>query len=513
MSNIYNDTNNLYWVFTNYGKQRLASLSADDHLFLYKAGVGCYNWYEDELGYFEGAPYSETNFKKYFESDSEKSLGNIVPDGKLAINSKNLVKETDSEGNTISRVVELNVTIPETLSNFDIRELAIYETIDNVDHLFAICTMQPIPKPSTETNHYIAVQTTARLQSEALANAYDQIILDPNNNFATVEELNSFEENMLFVESNLAEQISNNARLIGYNRPQQLYEQIISDKKKYSNFAVSTTYANTLNIANLDEIKSFWIFQPNNDVTSSVSIPDLSYYGINMATDKLVTLYETGYEGLAPWINFEYNAKSNSGNYYMLDSDIDFDLVKTDDTGKVSDTPFTLFFIGAQNTNDHDCTLIAKDNGAQNNDVQPAFCMTINSQRQFVIKLSQNRANYVEYTTGINSIPEAGTFYVLSITYSPIINEVDNILIPRFNIMLNGKELSGTISRTGNYQGMTKTKLPLTSRLHTSNSYTNYVDSKICLISLLKKELSNDYIRALTYNMMALIGVNPCLIA
>ena len=151
--------------------------------------------------------------------------------------------------------------------------------------------MQPIPKPSVETNHYISAILTARLQSEMLADAYEQIVLDPSNNFVTIDELNDFQENLLFVESNLAEQISNNSKIIGYKRPQQLYEQLIADKKKYSSFAVSTTYANALNIANLEDIKSFWVFQPNNDTTSSVSIPDLSYYGINMATDKLVTLY------------------------------------------------------------------------------------------------------------------------------------------------------------------------------------------------------------------------------
>ena len=79
-------------------------------------------------------------------------------------------------------------------------------------------------------------------------------------------------------------------------------------------------------------------------------------------------------------------------------------------------------------------------------------------------------------------------------------------------LVIQVEEVSGNIKRTGNYQGMTKTILPLTSRIHTSNGYTNYVDSKICLLSLFKKELSTDYIRAMTYNMMALIGVNPCLI-
>lgn len=511
MSDVYNTTNNLYWVFTNYGKERLASLSADDHLFLYKAGIGCYNWYEDELGYFGTSGYSEPNFKRYFEDVTEKSIGQLVPNGMLAINTKNLVEETDDNGNVITRVVELSVTVPENLSNFDIREMAIYETVDEVDHLFAICTMQPIPKPSTETNHYVSAILTARLQSEMLADAYDQIVLDPSNNFVTIDELNAFQENLLFVETNLAEQISNNSRIIGYNRPQQLYEQLIADKKKYSSFAVSTTYANALNIASLEEIKSFWIFQPNNDVTSAVSIPDLSYYGINMATDKLVTLYETGYEGLAPWINFEYNQTAETGNYYMLDSDVDFDFVK-EEGGVTSDVPFTLFFVGAQNTNDHECTIVAKDNSAQSNNVQPAFRISITEQRQIKIIFYQNRANYVEYTTGVNSVPEAENFYVASITYSPVINTTDNILIPRFRIMVNGKELSGNIKRTGDYQGMPKTTLPLTSRVHTANGYTNYIDSKLCLLSLIKKELSTDYIRAMTYNMMALIGVNPCLI-
>ena len=54
--------------------------------------------------------------------------------------------------------------------------------------------------------------------------------------------------------------------------------------------------------------------------------------------------------------------------------------------------------------------------------------------------------------------------------------------------------------------------LPLLSRVVGVNDYEDYVDSKMCLISLVKGELGEDYIRAITYNMMALIGVNPCLV-
>ena len=508
MADIYN-SNNLYWVFTAYGKSRLASLSADDKLQLYTAGVGCYNWYEDPLQYLGGTGYTEGAFKRYFESSTNVDMGQLVSGGKLFINGKNLVEETDDNGNVTAKIVELSVTIPETLNNFDIRELGIYETIDGVDNLFAICTMQPIPKPSTETNHYIAVQLVARLQSEMLADAYEQIILDPNNNFATIEELNEFQGNLLFVETNLAEQISNNSRIIGYDRPQQLYEQIVNDKSKYSNFAISTTYANVLNIANLEEIKSFWVFNPTNDVTSSIAIPDMSYYGINLATSKSISKFDMGYEGLARWMNFEYNNTSNSGDYFTLNSDVPFNFINPETN---SDAAFTLFFVGAQNSNSHDCTIIAKDNSALHNSVKPAFNITVTKNRELNVRFFTNTSNYVDYTTGVNSIPEAGNFYVLSITYSPVINEVDNILIPRFLVMLNGKELSGQITRTGNYQGMTDTALPLTSRISAVNDYTNYIDSKVCILSLIKKELSEDYIRATEYNLMALIGVNPCLI-
>lgn len=513
MADIFNNTDNLYWVFTAYGKERLASLLPEDKLHLYKGGIGNYNWYEDERGILGEAGYTENNFKKYFESSTEVDLASPVEDGKVYINNKNLELVTSEDPSIpVKKIVTLTVTIPEDLAGFDIREFGIYETIDGVDTLFAVCTMQPIGKPPVETNHYLSVQLNARLQSEVLSSHYDQITLDPNNNFATVEELVSFEENLLFVESNLAEQISNNARIIGYNRPQQLYEEMVEDKKKYSNFATSTTFANFLNATQLENIKSFWVFQPNNDATKSVSIADLSYYGINMGTNKLVTLYETGYEGLASWLNFDYNAKSGTGSYFMLDSDIDFDLVKTNEDGTVEDTPFTLFFIGAQNTNDHDCTIIAKDNSAQTSNNAPAFSLVVTKERQLRLRLFTDRKNYVEYTTSIKSVPEAGEFYVAAVTYTPIWNVEDNILIARFSVLINGKKVNGTISKTGEYSGMVKTTLPLTSRVRTSTEYTDYIDSKVCLISLVKDNLSTDYIRATTYNMMALIGVNPCLI-
>ena len=515
----------LYWVFTDWGKYRLTRMKAGEKLFLYHAAVGSYNWYEDPDGKL-GGPYSKSNFKLYFnphgsqpEGDISKTLGSIIKgdatteyaNGMIPINSKILNNELDDNGNVTSRIVTLSFTIPEkfAVDEVDIKEVGIYDNYNGEERLFAVCAMQGIHKPNDGTNHYIAIQIDTKLKSEALADWYEDIVLDPNNNFVTVEELGAFEENLLFVESNLAEQISNNSKIIGYNRPQQLYEKIQEDKEKYSNFAVSTTYSNLLTATTIDKIKCFWVFKPNNDTSGQVSIADLSYYSRYLATDKNVNLYESGYEGLAPWINFRYNSSSNTGNYYSYNIETnDFDFI--DENG---DAKFTLFFIGAQNSNDHINTIIAKDNSGQTVEEEPSYKISITPQRQVSIKFYENRNKYVEYITAQNSVPEAGKFYVTTITYDPVIDDINNELIPRFKVTINGKEVSGNINRSSEgYDGMHHSALPLLSRVVGVNDYEDYVDSKMCLISLVKGELGEDYIRAITYNMMALIGVNPCLV-
>lgn len=495
-----NNQNSLYWVFTAYGMQRLATFNTEDHLYLYKAKIGNYDWYTDEMHYLGEAGYSETLFRRYFEEGTGTNLGSEIPNSTTFISNKSL--------DSTNKIVTLSVTIPEDFSACDIRELGLYETIGGVDYLFAIVTFQPIPKPTIDTNHRIAVQFNINLKSETLSNYYNNITLDPNNNYATVDEIEQVNENLLFVETNLAEQISNNTNHIGLNRPQQLYERMEEDKEKYASFSASTTFTNLLNATSLDKVKSFWVFQHTNDLTQTVSIADLSINGLNLETDQLVTLYDRDYQGLCSYLDFP------APHYYRLNRVYDFDLLDIDqiiDNGVgqdptiiYKDSPFTFFFVGAQNTNDHACTFIAKDNEFPK--TIPAFRIQVTQDRELLLRMYTDKDNYTEYVTGANTVPKAGEFYVATISYD------GNIDYPHFSATINAGVVSGSVNRVGTYTGMTKVDLHMTPYITTSHDHTDYVDSKICIMSLVKDQLSDEYIRATSYGLMALIGKNPCLI-
>jgi hypothetical protein len=310
---LHNTTDKVYWVFTKYGKNRVKSLSPEDFLYLYKARIGSYNWYKD-VDNILGTGYSTSKFRNYFETNDDTKLGKAIPNGTVYINSKYVDVEKS--------MVTLSTTIPESLSNIDIHELGVYETINGEDHLFAICTFQGIGKPGEDTHHYMSIQFNAKLKSVDLAKNYDRILLDPVNNFATTDDIDNIQKNILFVESNLAQQISNNAQILGLNRGEQVYAMIEADKKKYASFAATSTYANLLNATSLKNVEGFWVFQQTNDKSRKISIPDIGINGKNLATNELSTKYEHGYEGLASWMNFKGTDR------YELDGSIDLQLTR-----------------------------------------------------------------------------------------------------------------------------------------------------------------------------------------
>lgn len=492
MANIYNDNNNLYWVYTSYGMERLTSLQTGDLLRLFDIRIGNYDWYEDTR-HILGSSYSEAAFKNYFQTVGT-TLGSEIEGGIFPITGKQLDEEKGC--------VILTTTVDENTGGFDIRELGIYETSEDgtEKHLFAVCTMQPIPKPSNATNHFIASQFNCYLFSRLLLDNYDKIYLDPNNNYATAEEVQKFLQTLLFVESNLAHQISNNSQLIGYNRPEQLYQLILDDKRKYANFGATSTYANFLNATSLSNVLSYWVFNHTNDLTRFISVTDLSTHGMNLATDQISAMYELGYQGIASWLNFDQK------HYYMLDSDTEFSLLKN---GK--DTPFTIFFVGAQNNNTHDCTIMAKDNDYAEH---PAFHVKILKNRSLQVRFYSNKLNYVTFTTPKDSIPKAGEFYVMSISYNADVEQNN----PMIAVTVNGNTVSVTpqytYSGTQQYSGMTEAgmRIPLFSFIRSQDGDKDFIDSKICLLSVVKDDLSEEYIKATTYTLMALIGRDPCLI-
>lgn len=487
MAEIQNSENNLYWVFTGYGKKRLINFKSGDKLQLYSAAVGSYDWFTDDAKYMNGT--DDLSFRTYHNAETT-TLGKRMGDY-IAINSKSL-----DESNS---VVTLTFTVPENLAGFDIREIGIFEQdMDGNNHLFAVCRMQPIPKPPVETNHFISVTFNAKLYSKDLASHYDVIELDAENNFATADEVEKFQQNLLFVEANLAQQISHNTELIGLNRPQQLFEQIEADKSKYSGFVVSTTYANFLNETSLENVKSFWVFDRTKDITRKLSIADLSYYSNYLSTDKLVTQYERGYEGLAPWLDF------CDGGYYTLGSDVDFNLLKEDGT----DSNFTIFFVGAQNASNEAHTIIAKDINYNN---QQVFKLQVMPDKSVELTTYTDENNYTIYKSPANIVPDDGKFYAMAVSYSYYLNST-NTIVGSVKVSVNAVSETCAVTKVGQYKGMKDKEVPVTSFVMSSNKQSDPIESKVSLISVVKDTLSEDFIRATMYNMMALIGENPCLV-
>ena len=86
---------------------------------------------------------------------------------------------------------------------------------------------------------------------------------------------------------------------------------------------------------------------------------------------------------------------------------------------------------------------------------------------------------------------------------------------PKVSINIDGSEVNTSFTNTGAiYKGMTMAgiMLPLFSFERTGDGDKKYVNSKVCLLSLIKGNLSAAHKQSVVYNLMSLIGHNPCLV-
>ena len=527
MADIFN-TDNLYWVYTEYAKERLADLNANENLNLYKIRIGDYDWFTDAKRKLGRNGYSEAAFKAYYQDQGHTDLGHVITheneDGdrnaplEFFITGKKLSLDNES--------VILTATVDESYGGFDIREIGVYESVTDEDgstelKLFAVCTMQPIPRPTMATNHYISSQINCHLCSQKLVTHFDKIEIERTNSYATKTELQDYQSNLLFVEANLAEQISRNSQLIGYNRVQQLYELMQRNQEYYAKFSLSSIYSNLSNVA---DVRNFWPFNYSDSISRKSMIKDLSLNNESLEADQLSTRYEKGFEGVASWLNFSnshYYAldapadvkviiDGNNKNYYAPGRDdlIFINLTKdsSDKVTAVSDAPFTIFFVGAQNNNSDDNTIICKYNTFTE---RPGFSIVVTKDRKLVVTLYSNSNSYVTFSTSVGAIPKAGTFYTLIVDYN------GDSINPQVSVTIDGSTARTFFHNEGPiYRGMTieGILLPMFSFARTGEGDKKHINSKVCLLSLIKGNLTETYKQAMSYSLMSLIGKNPCLI-
>ena len=100
----------------------------------------------------------------------------------------------------------------------------------------------------------------------------------------------------------------------------------------------------------------------------------------------------------------------------------------------------------------------------------------------------------------------------MSISYNADVEQNN----PMIKVVINGINIAvnSTYAPGYRYAGMSEEgmNIPLFSFIRTQDGDIDYADSKICIMSLVKDDLSDEYVRAMSYNMMALIGKDPCLI-
>ena len=186
MAQVINSTDYLTFILTQYGLNRVGEALANpnEDLNISKIKVG------------------DANFTYYEPTEAQTELVHLIPDGEFYIIKKELLED--------NLTVSFHAIFPETFQNAEIREVWIYETIDGVDYLFAVSTQQPLLKPYMDLNYLISVDYYAFLKAQNLAEVYDQIVLNPDNQLVSGEDLENLMSTILFTGDNLMDQIHDN---------------------------------------------------------------------------------------------------------------------------------------------------------------------------------------------------------------------------------------------------------------------------------------------------------------
>lgn len=408
MATIVN-TNPLRLILTRYGLERTTEAIAD--------GTVTLNLGKIKVGSANGEYYEPT--------EDQTELYQEI--GEFYVVEKKLLED----GLTVS----FHALIPESFGNCDIREVGLYEITDEGDKLFAISTQQPIVKPGTDYNYYIAIDYYMFLKSQNLAEIYDQIVLDPDNQFISEDDLREFMASMLFTQGNLSVQIGKNTHIIGLNRPTQLYEQIEYTRNVIGYSSITGNFATFSDFVNSANVLGYWLFDYPGRNMSSFSIADIGSHEYNMSTSSNINLYTRDYYGIVPTLTFQ------DSEFYYLNPETPFPLYNTN-LGE--DSSFTMLFTVAPLDTSEDRTLLAKSNYATGAHV---FEVNELATGAVEVKLFSDEYNYMTFTSPSNKI-KPDEIHSLIISYNK-----DDMSMSGY---INGSYLSFTKAVTGDYTHMSE---------------------------------------------------------
>ena len=287
----------LKWVITEYGKRRITELlsNPEERVRISVMQIGDDNSgepkdreYQDQLGSGNGKLFHQ--------------VGADIPVYEKGISE---VREN---------TVYFKATIGEELSGFNICEMALYEERNGELKMFAVGTGEPLAKPDIELGYLITIDYTLNIESANLLTVYDQIELNPNNEFLKKADIEGIFKTMLYVEGNLAVQIGGNTHILGLNRAQQLNDIISNTKLLYSSTCLANYYANMSNsVTDLSKIIGFWSFAYTDVYGVRSNIKDFSPSNCNFSTNTNLGTLPQEYIGAFSSLQFDKNT------YFYLD--------------------------------------------------------------------------------------------------------------------------------------------------------------------------------------------------
>jgi hypothetical protein len=452
------------WIFTNYGLNRIAQAMADSTVLV--------NLQKFKVGDANGEYYTPT---------ADQTM---LKDEKAVFNIHEKILNT-----TVTNQVTFKTIFTENSGGYEIREVGLYETINNVDYLFAVSTCQPMNRPLVSDGYDIAVYYNLNIISQNLASIYNQIVLDAQSTYVTSDDFDILRETVLWVEGNLMEQISANSEVLGLNRATQLYEQMQASVSTISNTISALTLSSIENFTDVSNVAAYWLFSQSNNKNNPNRIVDLGTNQYDLTLNTYANLLNNGYQSAAPYMDI-----SGTTNYILKD-DVDLNLLSNS-----TDSPFCAVFLFSNDTQNTDNTLLAKSNYYTGNH---AFEFIKTSNNAIQINLFTDANNYISATTSNNSIPQGFTSVVVYYNGNPT--------NPQIYTYVNLTKTACTITSTGTYAGMKDITDMVTSYiLDSTNTITKNVNSKLSLIALVKSTFTEAQVRAIALSITAFCGNNVC---
>ena len=392
----------------------------------------------------------DANGEYYVPSDADEqiNLRNPIRGGVFPVLEKSLLDD--------NLTVSFRFIIPETFDNCDIREIGLYMDVDGQEIPFAIGVQQPLVKPSILDDYFISVDYYIYLRSENLAEEYDKIYLDPENQLATDTDIEELVRTILWSQTNLMEQVGSNSKIIGLDRAAQLQELIESNKINVSNAISYGNYTNLLQYTNEENIFSYWVFNQSKINTLGASIPDFGPDGINLSTNTSLETFGMKYLGITP------SLKIDSDHYFYLDRDHPLSLLNEDGT---SDIDFTIAFV-VEPLPDYANTgriILAKFNAATSNQV---FTVWETTGNRLALALYSDPSNYLYFSSVELAVPKTAHSVVITYDHAE----------QRAKAFINGFEVTLDKTEHGTYTHMSNVLSTLYAFL-ANPVYKVYTDS------------------------------------